>query len=600
MSLWGKTRSGILDELRQSFEDFTQWTPAEVVNWARRVARGSQVLTRYLQYNLNALAETTGTQLRDADEAYLTDLGINFASREQLLIAVAELRENEQANVSRRIKAEKLRQALQKTYGGARIIQPTEICSVVKSIFPQTSEPALRALLRSSEPLTFEDLNDLVHKRALTRIMRDLEQIEVIEQKFHELDADQSGELDPEEIRSLVDRCFLESGPTARRRHCNDIIADCDKNNDGTISLDEFLGSNSLSLLLNLPPAGVSKRLNGSDSRCAAKSPRRKEPLAAAVTERGQSKVSFEVHGSHRGVPGEALAEKAEELLDKHLDWKDAETLFTSAAASFTDAQDFRSAGQMWQRVADCRSRLKRLPEAAEALEAAVECFRPDYFEDALNCLRDLSDIARECNLPRKAAQHHREMAEMWEENSEWEHAVDCYRDALRGIDQGLEFPEVRRCLQRILELYVRLRMWTDAVTVTNELATLIQKELPAGAVREHLLADYAMYGVVCRLANCDTANGVLRLDQLQRVREAMDHLLVLHEKGLESILAERAVTAFEKNNEHMLVEALNAYCDAQENVPEDWLLLLFRHVQANLHAHLERISTGEQPLFTQ
>eukprot|EP01006_Ploeotia_vitrea_P049804 TRINITY_DN67378_c1_g1_i1.p1 TRINITY_DN67378_c1_g1~~TRINITY_DN67378_c1_g1_i1.p1 ORF type:complete len:656 (-),score=61.21 TRINITY_DN67378_c1_g1_i1:1196-3163(-) len=547
MSNHGKTRRRVIEQLRYTMSDFTKWKIKDVQTWLADIAKGSKVLEKELARNQDAFRMANGRELLKMDDRYLASMEVSFNSRSILIECIQDLKDNEEKNIPRRKKAAKLEDAFRNSdEDQSGTIEQDEIRDIVRKTFPGTSDTILKVyyevLLRECDKnntgcIQLDEFLSGDQKTIMMKIMAEAEQAEIIEANFNLMDKDGSGELDPDELRELIDQSFSDCGPTKRGQYYNLIKKELDANNDGTIALEEFIASEYLSLLRQEPQS----RLNKRDMRCCQTSPKRLGSAEISLAMSGEKMNLGLETACLEGQPASVLMDKAEDVLDNNINgWDDADELFILAGQKFAEEGDHSKAALAFQRASDCYIKLSQDIEAARALTCAADQFHYcGIWDEVIDCWREVAEIYLAQMRPRMAAKYYFQVADLYKvEMDDPASAIDWYLEASKLYSIPDDIRKYLQCLQATLPLYAKLEMWEDASNMARLIGKIVEEDnqrepvvLPVAGMGttmagnlatlgRNLQWDMAMTCVLLDLANLDTVSEKVRAKGIQQVEE--------------------------------------------------------------------------------
>eukprot|EP01006_Ploeotia_vitrea_P047387 TRINITY_DN67123_c0_g1_i1.p1 TRINITY_DN67123_c0_g1~~TRINITY_DN67123_c0_g1_i1.p1 ORF type:complete len:667 (-),score=59.37 TRINITY_DN67123_c0_g1_i1:676-2676(-) len=571
--------SKVVPRVKHTMEDFTRWTEKDVRQWVVDESQGVSLLEKELEKNLYAFNEYNGAKINMLTGEDMLYLGVSFKSRDILIKCLDELRSNEALLKSRRRKAEKLKTAFLKSdEDGNGIVEQEELTKIVKKTYPDISDHLTAVyydIIRTycdpehTGTINIHDLMAADHEKMMMTIMTEAEKAEEVEVTFNELDVDGSGELDREELRALIDQCYPNAGPTVRRKYYNQIIRECDRNNDGTISLPEIFNSSYVRLLLGGDQApvhtgviqqnswgpGTSRPTSPTNSvppvsplRSSSPPPRPGSPTSGGRPGSARSmnmrcaprSPRLMAHGSNTGAPvhksprvekfevnnfkplghsGAELLDKAEGILDEkvhsHNQWQEALEFFTDAAEQFEVEDKLERAGGAYERAGDCLQKLGRDIEAADLIRMAAERYKKVDAQKAIDCLMEAADIFFSKNRQRLGAKLWYDISELYEMVDDLENAVDWCTKVLEHYKAPEDSKTKFKAMMRIAQLYTRLEMYQEAADMCQEVFHFVRelndKEGCASGVHPQHGAYALFMCVLCTIANIDFASPKLQ-----------------------------------------------------------------------------------------
>eukprot|EP01062_Namystynia_karyoxenos_P024983 TRINITY_DN19789_c1_g2_i1.p1 TRINITY_DN19789_c1_g2~~TRINITY_DN19789_c1_g2_i1.p1 ORF type:complete len:642 (+),score=187.19 TRINITY_DN19789_c1_g2_i1:81-1928(+) len=375
------------------------------------------------------------------------------------------------------------------------------------------------------------------------------------------------------QLTELMAKAFPTLAPQLRTEYCNQLVRRADVDGDGAINLDEFLKSTFKHLLHSAIDPDDERYLRqveaaealkrgwaspqarsrpgselprpGSAPRCRSQSPLLdappKIPDRLPYVERLCDNALRPTGKTGEGLPSKVLLERAEAVLHKGGDWRDALDCFRDAAAQLAEEGNAEAgAAGAWVRSADCHRALREPECAAAALSNAGEQYRRGgMLREAAVALTAAIQLYEELGLQGKAAALNRDLSDICVTVGDVTTAQAASAAAWHSyLAKGQRRQAVRQA-RRTAELALMLRDYETAQRVFDSLAVQ-----PTGGGQPAALhplrhcarcpdgerAEYHLAALLCRLAmvqgspgETSGGEGVRRVALVQAAEEAME-----------------------------------------------------------------------------
>jgi alpha-soluble NSF attachment protein len=270
------------------------------------------------------------------------------------------------------------------------------------------------------------------------------------------------------------------------------------------------------------------------------------------------------------------LVEKAEQTQKKWLyisgdKWEDSLAMLEKAANLYKMAKNWEEAGQCYVKSVNCHYKLGSKYEAATAYQNAANCFRKDNKTEAMNAMQSAISIFTEIGRFATAAKLEKELAELCEEEENFEAALQHYQTAADYFDGENQKSSANQCIVKVAHLNATIGKYDDAIEQFEKAAN--------NSVEDRLLKwgakEFLFKAGVCRLARMTEPEE--QIAEVQAKIEDYKDLDVHFSSSYECKLLDAAVPAFEKKDVTAFKRAMREYDQVQKLDP--WKTNLFLKV---------------------
>eukprot|EP01006_Ploeotia_vitrea_P028407 TRINITY_DN61111_c0_g1_i1.p1 TRINITY_DN61111_c0_g1~~TRINITY_DN61111_c0_g1_i1.p1 ORF type:complete len:886 (-),score=118.39 TRINITY_DN61111_c0_g1_i1:1086-3743(-) len=590
----------VIDDLKFTMEDYTKWDRPQVQKFVRKLSEGCSLLQKDLEKNLYALNEIDGSQLVGMNKEDLETLGITYKCVHLFVDALNRLEQNERTNTMKRTKAAKLKAAfLAADEDNSGYIEKDEIKSVVLKTFPETSSAMIlvyfTVLLQNCDPhgtgnIDLKALMESDHEYIMMKVMAEAEKAEVVEEAFRALDEDGSGVLERPELETLINVSFPDAGPTVRRKYYNIILDLVDADKSGTVTLEEIFQSDLVKLMTELPVVKsdgepeVQVKWRSVNARCIPTSPRRKEPVSRSYTVAHHQRNEADNFLPQTGN-AQSLVDKAEQLLelDPTAHWGDAQEYFEDASKIFRHQGEWYKAGHSMERASDCYEKLNRKLESAAALRDAAMCYKETSHLDAAQCFKEAGEIFMDVGKPRMAAKEYRNIAEVYENEEDFENAIDWYQTAADTYPKE-DRQAVCQCTQKVAILLSHIALLDESYVKLGEVIAQCKEDQAArkNTIPKDVERLFQFAFFVMDLVLLNTKSGIERLKGVQRAQTNLNKFLEIEDTPKDANFAKQIYECVQKDRPLTeLQHAIDVY--SLERVLDDFIQFLLSLLRENI-----------------
>lgn len=193
--------------------------------------------------------------------------------------------------------------------------------------------------------------------------------------------------------------------------------------------------------------------------------------------------------------------------------YEDAADLYDKAANSYKLAKSWDKAGSTYIKLADCHIKLDSKHEAANAYADGAHCYKKTLPNEATSCLEQATNMFLEIGRLNMAARYYKEIAEIYENEQNFEQAIIYYERAAELFDSEDATTSANQCKQKIAQFAAQLGNYPKAVQIYEEIARhSLGNNLLKYGVKGHLLN-----AGICQLCRGDV---VAITNSLERYQE--------------------------------------------------------------------------------
>jgi len=206
---------------------------------------------------------------------------------------------------------------------------------------------------------------------------------------------------------------------------------------------------------------------------------------------------------------GEDLMDKAEKrlkggfiggLFGGTAKFEDAAEMFTKAGNSFKITKKWDRAGEAFTKAAECHLKLQSKHEAAQSYLNAGLCFKKTNITSAVMCMKQGIEFYTEEGRFSIAAKHQKELAELYEDQSDLENAIAGFQTASDYYEGEGQSSAANQCLLKVALFSAQLERYDKAIELYEQIAsTSIDNNLLKWSVK-----DYFLRAGLCHLAKGD------------------------------------------------------------------------------------------------
>lgn len=212
-----------------------------------------------------------------------------------------------------------------------------------------------------------------------------------------------------------------------------------------------------------------------------------------------------------RESEGDDWMEKAEKKLKSFnifgggSKYEDAAEMFTKAANQYKIAKKLKPsdhhpgdlAGNAFIRAAECNVKSQSKHEAATNYVNAANAFKKCNIQDAAKCLTVAIEFFTDEGRFSIAAKHEKELAELFEAESDFEKAIEAYQTAAEYYDGEGSTSSANSCLLKVAQFSAQLENYSKAI----ELYEKVAKASLDNNLLKWSCKDYFFRATLCYLA---------------------------------------------------------------------------------------------------
>jgi len=199
-------------------------------------------------------------------------------------------------------------------------------------------------------------------------------------------------------------------------------------------------------------------------------------------------------------------------LFNNSAKYEDAADMFTKAANLFKMEKKWDKAGEAYVKAAECHLKLQSKHEAASRYIDAANCYKKSNVTEAIGCLKQGIEFYTDEGRFSIAAKHQKELAELYESNSDIENAIAGYQVAADYYEGEGSASSGNNCLLKVALFSAQLERYDKAIELYEQIA--------AGSVDNNLLKwsvkDYLFRAGLCHLAKGDIVSAERALERYQ------------------------------------------------------------------------------------
>jgi len=204
---------------------------------------------------------------------------------------------------------------------------------------------------------------------------------------------------------------------------------------------------------------------------------------------------------------GEELMEKADKRLKGGFSFfsgtakfEDAVEMYTKAGNSFKIVKKWDRAGEAFTKAAECHLKLQSKHEAAQSYLNAAMCYKKTNITTAVMCMKQGIEFYTEEGRFSIAAKHQKELAELYEDQSDLENAIAAYQTAADYHEGEGSNSAASSCLLKVALFSAQLERYDKAIELYEQIAAQsIDNNLLKWSVK-----DYFLRAGLCHLAKGD------------------------------------------------------------------------------------------------
>jgi len=205
-----------------------------------------------------------------------------------------------------------------------------------------------------------------------------------------------------------------------------------------------------------------------------------------------------------------ALKKKSVPLFSNGLaKYEEAAEYFAKSANFFKMAKKYDEAGKAFMKMGEAQIKLDSKHEAATSYAGAATCFKKNSREDASECLKKAVELFTGEGRFAIAAKHQKELAEIYEEQADFERAMESYQIAADFFEGEGSTSQANTCLIKVAQFSAQLENYAKAIELYEQVAKAsLDNNLLKWGAKEHLLR-----ALLCHLAAEDLVGAQKALD---------------------------------------------------------------------------------------
>lgn len=180
--------------------------------------------------------------------------------------------------------------------------------------------------------------------------------------------------------------------------------------------------------------------------------------------------------------------------------FEDAVEMYTKAGNSFKISKKWDRAGEAFTKAAECHLKLQSKHEAAQCYLNAALSYKKTNITSAVMCMKQGIEFYTEEGRFSIAAKHQKELAELYEDQSDLENAIAAYQTAADYYEGEGQSSASNQCLLKLALFSAQLERYDKAIELYEQIATSsIDNNLLKWSVK-----DYFLRAGLCHLAKGD------------------------------------------------------------------------------------------------
>jgi alpha-soluble NSF attachment protein len=191
--------------------------------------------------------------------------------------------------------------------------------------------------------------------------------------------------------------------------------------------------------------------------------------------------------------------------------FEEAAELYIQAANAFRLQKEYRSAGQSFEKAAQCQQKTESKDDAANTLVEAYKSYRSSEPQDAVRVLEQAIHLFTLRGQFRRAANYQMDLGEVYEsELSEAAKAIEAYDNAGEWFSQDQAESLSNKAFLKAADLSALQGSYSTAVERYERVA----KQSLNSPLSKWSLKEYFLKSTLCRIAEKDTIAAERSLDQ--------------------------------------------------------------------------------------
>jgi len=215
--------------------------------------------------------------------------------------------------------------------------------------------------------------------------------------------------------------------------------------------------------------------------------------------------------------------DKADELMDKadkklkgfslfggSSKWEDSAEMYTKAANLYKMAKKWDRGGEAYTKAAECHLKLQSKHEAASNYINAANCYKKSNITEATLCMKQAIEFYTDEGRFSIAAKHQKELAELYESESDLENAIAAYQLAADYYEGEGSSSSANQCLLKVALFSAQVERYDKAIELYEQVAAAsIDNNLLKWSVKEYFLR-----AGLCHLAKGDIVSAERALER--------------------------------------------------------------------------------------
>jgi len=190
---------------------------------------------------------------------------------------------------------------------------------------------------------------------------------------------------------------------------------------------------------------------------------------------------------------------------------EEAAEMYVKAANMFKLAKKWEDAGKAFIKAAECVQKSSKHEAATNYINAA-NCLKKFNNKDAIDCLHIAVEMYTDEGRFSIAAKHQKEIAELYEEEMDLEHAMEAYQTSADYYDGEGSTSSANQMLLKVAQYAAQLEKYEKAIEIYEEVARKsIDNSLLKWSVK-----DYYLKAGLCHLCNGDLVSAKRALEKYQ------------------------------------------------------------------------------------
>jgi len=222
-----------------------------------------------------------------------------------------------------------------------------------------------------------------------------------------------------------------------------------------------------------------------------------------------------------------ATDDKAEEWIEKgdkkvkSISWfgggtkyEDAAEMYIKGANLYKVAKKWEQAGGAFIKAAECQLKMQSKHEAATNYINASNCFKKSNINDAGNAIRIAVELFVDEGRFSIAAKHQKELAELYEQESDFPNAIDNYQIAADYYEGEGQTSAANGCLLKVAQFSAQLEKYDKAIEIYEK----IGKASLDNNLLKFSVKDYFLKAGLCHLCTQDIVSSKRALEKYQEM----------------------------------------------------------------------------------